>query len=251
MLKNSIMIGLVLILLIISCSSVTNNFIPSAIYKVKGSEDIYIENLQISTRINNYLSSEYFGVIDFVFENKSNEWMVLKDLRISSMVEEIDSNMKLTMGEDLNIWYESTLRQKMIEDRSDANIRSAFAALGLAMLVSSDDNVKAGGMSVMSAAVASQHISNINMRYNLSTQIKFPEKHLLSGEIRIPPGLSVTRWVVLNTDNQKVKVFIIKMALSFNNDKGDSLQAICILRNFRQKAVWQSEIQETKEFRVN
>jgi len=249
---RKVIFNLVIIVLVFtSCVSTNNNSIEGEVWSIVNGQEKIDYKISLNTNLNDYLSSEYFGLIDFTFENKSNNWITIKDLKISSGFPEADSNLKLIIGEDLNIWFESTLKQKEIEERNKTNVRLAMVGLGLLMQVAHDDYVKAGGWALMTGAVVSQGISNYNMNNGFNTGVQLPEKHLLNSDIKIPPGLSVSRWILLNTDNVSTKIFIRNLLLNFKDDKGNNYKAKCYLRTFDDKTKWQSLLRATGQFYTN
>ena len=99
---------LIAIFVFTSCASYHKSEIGTvSVNDSKFSEDK--NGLIVSASLNEYFSSEYFGLIDFVFENKTGNWLNLHDISISLNNDKLDSTVKVTMGNELDVWLESTI----------------------------------------------------------------------------------------------------------------------------------------------
>lgn len=202
--------------------------------------------LIVSASLNEYFSSEYFGLIDFVFENKTGEWLNLHDISISLNNDKLDSTVKVTMGNELDVWLESTIDKKRIDEENKAMLRAGLGVLAYSMMDASKNNtVKTTGAVLLTGLMTSMVISGVKNREKFSTTVDLPAKHLFAGNILIPPGLFVKRWIVLNTNNSTTKVFITKMNLNMKDDSNNSYDINVEFRRMEDgPQVWQSEIFE-------
>ena len=182
----------------------------------------YNDYLTINVKNNYILSSKYFGVIDFYFYNNSQEWIRIKKPNISFANKKIDENIILTQGVDLLIWSEAT-RIWVEKNQKQAAIAGALIG-GLALGVAFNADNQFGQMlagTIAVTALASPSLLRFNEDYDSGkSEAIFPSNHLLGGAIFIPPGLSIKRWIVVNTINHKEIGFIEDVRFGFQvNDE--------------------------------
>jgi hypothetical protein len=206
--------------------------------------------LDVSATLNEYFSSEYFGLIDFVFENKSGNWINLHDISISLNNENLNSTVKITLGSELDVWLESTIDKKRIDEQNKAMLRAGLGVLGSSILsASKNEVVKTTRAELMTGVMVSTVLSGIKRSMDFSTKVDLPSKHLLFGNILIPPGLFVKRWIVLTTYNDAARIYLAKISLKMKDDFNNSYDVKLDFRKMEDEPqIWQSEIFEMNSY---
>ena len=195
------------------------------------------KGLVISCELDTDKSSNYFGAFNFVFENKSDKWMVLKDIRISFLSEVQNRNVGIPVGVQYSAWVQG---RQNLEDYN--NKKAAFLTAlvgGLAAATSNDDLTQKSGVALTVVTLAAMaNATNYN-----EIVAGLPPYHLLRGDIVIPPGMFMKRWVLLNSTNHKESGYIHTMALQFKDQSGTPQKLYMKFRDSTEKkiGVWQSD----------
>lgn len=241
-------IGIFICLILISgCASVHSGYYAKQIdqtgKEVKGKQTKL--GLIVSGIENVNLSSTYFGVIDFTFENKSQEWIRIKSIKIDFGDDKINQNVKFTSGNDLAIWFESTKKRNIINDFNTEMVLGAIAGAGLGMAAASN-NQKVQNIGTATAIGAAASLSAYEFNKSLDKIEKaeiFSENHLFAKEFVIPPGLFVKKWLLLNSKNHEETGYITDLFLEYLTENGDTERLKLSFRPpcNRQVAEWQHD----------
>jgi hypothetical protein len=154
------------------------------------------------------------------------------------------------LGNELDIWLESTIDKKRIDEQNKAMLRAGLGILGYTMMrTSKNDAVKTTGAVLLTGVMTSSVISGLKRRDDFSTAVNLPLKHLFSGDILIPPGLFVKRWIVLNTDNNITKIFLTNITLNMKDDLNNNYDIKLDFRKMEDgPQIWQSEIYDLNTY---
>ncbi len=199
------------------------------------------KDIRFTYEVKNEYSTEYFGMAGFVLENVTNKWMTVDSIEITSD-EEQKSNMSILGGSDINTWFISMSAAKRIES---ANKQMLWGTISFAAAIggatSKNENVQqaAGLTSVSAGALLTLEQFN-SFKNQLKLYEYFPEDHLLRTPFRIPPGLGVDKWMVINSQvssNDKL-VTNLKLKLYFNGS--ESKEYFIELINDKQKDYYYS-----------
>lgn len=178
--------------------------------------------LTVSAEINDTLSSEYFGMIEFVIENNEDKWIEIESIKVDINDDDIEGSMKLTTGNDFNIWSKAISKRNNVENYNKAIAYSAI--IGASSIVSSTSNsisARTGAVGMSALALTSLSIEQINSYKNkVEGQDMFPEGHLLNEGVRVPPGLFVDRWLLINTTNHESNDLLTKLFLDVTYRNG-------------------------------
>lgn len=159
--------------------------------------------LKISGKIDKDYSSEYFGFIDLCFENKSDNWVDIKEVNVYFRKDAVNSNVRFSSGRDLAHWKKSMdeiIEREQHQKRVVLGTLTAFS-YGVNQL-SSNDNVKAvSGVSTIGLGSSIAVSEFRKKRKDIERSKIFPENHLLSDQFIIPPGLHSKKFVLLNSYN--------------------------------------------------
>lgn len=178
--------------------------------------------LLISGKENKAFSSKYFAVIDFTFENLSQEWIRIKKIKINFENEKINKNIKFTSGNDLTIWHASTKKRNIIKDFNTEMVLGAITAFGAGLAAGSDQkNVKDFGNVLAVGGAASLSVYEFNKVLNsIEKSAIFPESHLFATDFVIPPGLFVKKWLLCNSKNHNETGYISHIFLEYEIEDG-------------------------------
>ena len=198
--------------------------------------------LVVSGNENSSLSSTYFTVLDFTFENDGATWRRVKSVKIRFKDGAANESIKFPVGQDLLNWAESANRVKAIRDY---NLRLATGAViggGLATGRSSGKAAAVGGGMVLSANTLSAKLASLQSAGTI------PKDHLLAGPFSVPPGLHVKKWITLYAEDPLSFPYITSVALEFEYE--DNTKEAYVL-NFRKiedhrGSSWQAKHPETK-----
>jgi hypothetical protein len=168
----------------------------------------------ISGAVDSDLSTNYFGALDFVIENKSDQWMVLKDVKVSFLTPEQNKNIGIIAGSYFNAWSQGTTNLQEY-NRKKAAIFGAI--LGSALMVKGGTQTERGTGAIVSSLSIAELASAKNYKEVVAS---LPPDHLLSSDILIPPGLFIKRWLVLNSTKHKETGFVTTIVIDFTDGNG-------------------------------
>jgi len=212
-------------------------------YLLDGS-DSESKNLVISGRENKDLSTRHLGLIEFTFENNTEKWIRIKDLKVYfDSTHDTNQKVKLTSGKDLSAWYKATKR-KLLEESSKKQMASiVIETLGEGFVEDKDENVlRNQGADALPGLNESLSLNAINKRFGSLEKSKlFPEDHLYSNDITIPPGFFVQKWILLNTWNHKDMIYLDHLYLDYKTDDAKTNTLKLDIR--KRRGQWQDDIE--------
>lgn len=206
--------------------------------------------IEITAKENYSMATNYFGVIDFAFNNTTQNWIRIKQVKAFFNDENKNKNIIFTSGRDLAIWAQATEVIKAIEAKKTAIVLGVIAGLGAGIAsFSSDTNIKSLGALSTIGAISSLSIMEFNKNYNEVEKAKiFPENHIFASVFVIPPGIYVKKFLVLNTRNHQDIGFIKEISLEIIvKDNEPELIELVFRRSLPEKKVdefskWQSDL---------
>jgi len=160
--------------------------------------------LKISAEVNNRLSSEYFGMIEFTIENRSDKWIEIKQFDVNAGKAQ-NRQILFTVGKDFELWSKATLARNKTED---FNTALAYSAILLSAAVTSHNaaskSVSDTAKVVGGVTATSMGIEAVNrLRADAEGAAIIPEGNILQQHIRVPPGLFVNAWLLINTTDHE------------------------------------------------
>lgn len=185
--------------------------------------------------------TEYFGMVNIEFTNKSRDWIDIDNLRVSFGSPEIDKKVTLVTGDKLINWNDA-ITEKQESDAFYARLfLGTLAAVG-GVVAARNNNTKAGAVAIGSAgALALSEISSASDRIQVAQLV--PRTHLLAGNFSIPPGLSLSRWALFNTKNNDGVPVITHISIAAETNSGKVIAEKLELRWDTDKTCkWQASI---------
>jgi len=173
------------------------------------------KGLVISGALDTEKTTNYFGAFDFVFENKSDEWMIIRDLRISFPSNAQNQFVSIPVGMQFSSWTQG------MQNADDYNLKKVAvitSIIGGAAMVASDNkrDQKLGAFTTGVSLLSLSTMKDYNEIY-----ADLPPYHLLRGDIVIPPGLFMKRWLLLNSTKHKETGYIHTMVFDFKDQNGN------------------------------
>ncbi|HVN48032.1 MAG TPA: hypothetical protein VMU30_04340 [Bacteroidota bacterium] len=168
-----------------------------------------VNSIVLSYDVKQEYSTKYFGMINFALENKTNNWLQvdsiellpLVDSSITPVLNNDPDNIDITGGENLDIWFKAMSLEKQVES---TNRQMVWGSISLGAhiggMLSNDNNVKntAAALGTISHEMMTMEKYNL-MREQNNLSNYYPEDHLFRTPFRIPPGLTVNKWIVINS----------------------------------------------------
>jgi hypothetical protein len=156
------------------------------------------ENLLVSAMVRNELSTAYFTLVEFTFENTGKEWLTLAKTTIDLGDPRLNDAVIVVAGADLKSWGESMTLLKNIKDKNLQTFLGSVSILGLiGGSLSSNSAVKTSSGLLGASAFTALSVTSFKNSLERASDVKvFPETHLYANDIRLPPGLFLRRWIV-------------------------------------------------------
>ncbi len=191
-------------------------------------------------------STEYFGMVNVALYNPTSSWIQVDSIMLDAVSSDDPDNMIITGGDDLATWFQSMNNEKLVESYNRQAVWGTIslgAAVGGAL--SQNEGVKGAAKSVSEFGHEMMTLEKFNMmRDQINLSNYFPEDHLLRTPFRIPPGLTVQKWMVINSQvkSRDQVVHGLKMKLYFdgNDEKNYDLVFIGGLAGY--SGTWQDEL---------
>ena len=247
--KTKFLVGTLFLTILFGCASIHTGKYATQVEKqgdkVEQKGKITKLGLIISGRERKELSSRYFGLLDFTFENCTQNWIRIKRIDISFGNDVIDENISITSGDDIIYWQRAIKYRNIIDDQNTKALFGAIAVLGMGFAIAGDSQeLRTLGAATGLGAITSLsvHQYNKNMADIESAEI-FPASHILAEGFNIPPGLFTKKWILLNSKNHKKIGFIKYIFIKYTLDNGKSEK---IKLNFREGVMsrWQRDPQK-------
>ncbi len=195
--------------------------------------------LKVSYHFGDGGCSEYFALLHFKFKNRSAKWEEITDVRFDFGDEERNEQVNIVAGPALIAWSKAKA-----PPREGSRVGSAIALGSLAVLGSmihnnsKNDNLATflAGTTLLGLSAASAGETGENFRKTI-----YPQDHLLAGNILVPPGMSVTRWILFNTENKAGDPYIDRAQLLFKTT-AETRTVDLDLKRLGSCGVWQEKL---------
>ncbi|MDH5694410.1 MAG: hypothetical protein OEZ47_15040 [Gammaproteobacteria bacterium] len=207
------------------------------------STKVYAEDaLEVEGAFLSEYCSEYFGMLNFRFENNTDEWVTIKEVNISFPEVKDTFVIDIVTGKSLISWHEAT-STLIAENRFMSSlILGVLSGAGAAMIGKGGSQGIGGAVAIGSlGTLALKNISSV--RTDIAALNLVPSSHLLHGEILVPPSLVADRWILLNTKDSKKTPYITEVVVEAKTDKGTRVNKKIILRTDQDRSCrWQSKL---------
>lgn len=213
--------------------------------------EIQSGDLRFTYEVKDEFSTEYFGMVGFVLENNTNTWMTVDSIEVTSDSVQ-RSNIAIIGGEDVNTWFASMNKAKQIESINKQKLWgtiSFVSALGGAL--SKDEQVKRAAKVTAVTGGVLMTLERYNMVKNQIDLLDyFPDDHLMRTPFRIPPGLGVDKWMVINSqvNDKNLVTRSVKLKMYFNDGTAReyTLDLINVTRLLSYSDKWQQRLIRSK-----
>jgi hypothetical protein len=152
------------------------------------------------------MSSQYFGEIEFTFENPSGKWIRVEQVALDFGSEQNNQAVHFPWGTQLKSWADATSQRNAIQDANDAKMllgAGGACALVLAAAQRGADGLRVLGGTASPGAITTMLATNVEAESGAADSApRFGGDHLFAGPFDVPPGLFVKRWLVINTPDQ-------------------------------------------------
>lgn len=178
-------------------------------------------DLAISASERTSYSSDYFGVVDFTFQNNTNEWINVDRINLDFADDVLNKEVGIVIASDLSLWSEGISNLKAVQDHNRRLLIGTIAGIagGIAE-ISNSKGTQQLGTSVFLAGTTALAIDAYQGHMDKIQKSKLlPADHILSGPLRIPPGLFLRRWIVLYTKNPDLIPNMHQFHLKLRKDK--------------------------------
>ena len=199
-----------LLFLCSACATVNNSHYAEP--EQKGdSKHSSAAGLVISGAENTTLASDYFGVIDFTFENQTSDWIRIKNVTLDFGDKATNDAVKIPIGNELIAWARAAEQNKAIKDYNTALLLGSVMAIGLtAASVSNNQGLQATGALAAFGATGGLAVVSVRDEKQKAELAKLvPSTHLMSDDFVVAPGLHAKKWITLYT-REPNKIPIIK-----------------------------------------
>lgn len=148
----------------------------------------------VTTRTDTVLSDDHFTVVDFALENKSDDWIRIKEVQFK-----IDDAgpFNVVVGSDLNAWIEGKAEELRVRNYNTDLLLGGVSLLSLAAMRSSNNSVAVSGAATLLGTTGFQLFRVAQDGFHsVTTPTEVPTTNLLS-ESTIAPGQVIRRWLLL------------------------------------------------------
>jgi hypothetical protein len=175
--------------------------------------------LVVSTKIDEQVSTENYTMFYFYFSNPTNEWIDVKKVKLYFKDKNINQKTQIVLGQRLSAWIHS-MKFKISVDQWNQSIFLASLGLAGGIMMSTSSNsshAKVGGGVFLSSTGAQMGISMMNVMNDIERSKMIPENHLYR-PFSIPKGLFTKKWILLEIDKELMPNELM-FELEFNNGK--------------------------------
>lgn len=234
---------LVFTILLTGCASIHKNI--DAIAEQKKTE------LNISAEINNDLSSEYFGMVEFTLENTTGRWLEIESISVDVGDERLRKSTKFTSGNELKAWSKAIKSRNEVRQYNKAVAYSAILGLAAGASAFSDNRtIKNSADSTLALTLGSLTIDQmLTKKDQVEMNRLFPEDHLLAGGQLVPPELFIQSWLLINTTNAKRNELLtgLKLIVTYKSGRSERFGIALYPRNMKLAVYdWQRKMFERK-----
>ena len=211
-----LLIGIFLIVLV-NCASIHQRY--EALPADPGAPP---PELAVSSEENRDLSSEYFGEVNFTFENKTKKWIRIKKVSLDFNDPVINKAIRIPIGADLVAWAKAAQHNKEIHDYNTALVLGSAMALGAGIALSNGNPTihSAGAVTLVGSTLSLATLDLLEQKNRLRSSGLVPDSHLLSDEFVVPPGLHTMKWITFYTENPHSIPYISKMQMTLTMEDG-------------------------------
>ena len=194
--------------------------------------------LKISSEIMYRYCTEYFGLVNVTFENKSADWVEVQSVDISFGNPEYDQKVAVVTGERLLAWYDS-ITAKLESDAFYSRLLLGTIITAGSVISRERGSDLAGAVALGSFGVLTiKELGAIKDRIELGQVV--PRTHLLSGKFSVPPEFSASRWILFNTKKNDGLPVLTEFDITLALDGGRTQTEKTRFRRSSNSCTWQT-----------
>lgn len=155
--------------------------------------------LSVSATLNDKMSSDYFELVEITLENRSADWITLKAPSLD-FGEALNASIVVPAGERILLWSEAATNVEALREYNRQVVWGSVAVAGAvaAGVSGSNDTMRAAGTGAMAAGLGVLTVKALQKEYDKAARARiFPASHLYAGDVDLPPGLFLRRWVLI------------------------------------------------------
>jgi hypothetical protein len=171
-------------------------------------------DIRFTYEVKDEFSTEYFGMLGFVIENNTHQWITIDSVEVDAESGEKE-NMSITGGSDINTWFTSMNKAKQIESINKQRLWGTISFIStLGAVAAKNQETKQVAALGAIGSLTMLNIEQFNaIRRMIDLASYYPEDHLLRTPFRVPPGLGVDKWMVVNTQIAMNEKMVTQMKL--------------------------------------
>jgi hypothetical protein len=160
-------------------------------------------------------SSPQFGMIEVTFENKSTEWIELRDLAIA-LTPEMRPGTEILASHRIAAFREAALRDQAIQQQNLAVALGILTLGGIILAETTEGVPQALGATAAVTGIGGLVVAGESEKADKAQHIQpFPASHLLSGPFSVGPGLHTKKWIVLETHPGVTRACVDRLRLQY------------------------------------
>jgi hypothetical protein len=202
--------------------------------------------IDLKSKFNDSLSSEYFGFVGFDIQNNTKEWQHVTEVSVSYPDSVYEQTTYVVAGKQLQAWNEAMSHKQAVKDFWWGVALGGIAAIGGAAAgMSRDPNVQAAGVIAASGALATASTKGLGRVVNsLRFAALVPESHLLGGDFYIPPEMMTQKWILFYTKHDEKTPMLrrVKITLTMEDKKTREFPVELLSLDRNTTPPWQSSI---------
>src|SRR6185503_17438380 len=163
------------------------------------------------------LSSPYFGVLAFTFENPTSEWVRIENVILDFGSQARNDSIVLPWGEEIVSWEQATSQRNAIRHANTSTLLSVLMVGGFVAARAGGRTTAPVGGVVGLAAVSGLWAKSLADK---TSTVTFPPAHLFATPFSVPPGLFSKKWVLLNGPRTTEIGCVQSVVLEYDTSKG-------------------------------
>lgn len=146
-------------------------------------------------------SSDYFGVFEFVFKNRTERWLKLENVRVSFKDDSASKYINVADKEQLVQWLKVIPFQKRL---TRGSLEESILSIGTGLT----------GLAGLLAPAADA----LGLEPDEASGSTYPDNHLYADQLVVPPGLITEKWILFVSRKHGYIPYVTELFLDFESD---------------------------------
>lgn len=188
--------------------------------------------------------SPHFAMFIFDFINISNKWLSFENMEVKFGGKKQNNEVNIVTGNKLVAWLEASGFQTRPAPKKKNMLYDILERVDNAGILSSAEKI---GLLPKSSAIPASSIAEISKKYGSDI---FPDGHLLKEGFLVPPDYSISKWMLVNTENNNNHSYIRNVMLVYNVQGEKSRRILAIRKDDRSSIAecnWQKSLKPEKK----